>query len=96
MYTYLFRSRRQVEDAESAVLNVSMPTVNWNREFGEANISVDLSRTVRNSFDISTGPGGWFTSSVSFVGRFVLFIKGFTLEFRRKCYNGRSEQPLST
>ena len=44
-----------MEDADSAVLNVSMPTVHWNREFGESNISVDLSRTLRNSFDISTG-----------------------------------------
>lgn len=32
-----------------------MPTVNWNREFGEPNISVDLTRILRNSFDINTG-----------------------------------------
>ena len=44
-----------MENVDSAILNVSMPTVNWNREFGETNISVDLSRTIRNSFDISTG-----------------------------------------
>ena len=49
------RSRRQVENPELAVLNISMPTVNWNREFGDANISVDLTRTVRNSYDIDTG-----------------------------------------
>jgi len=32
-----------------------MPTVNWNRDFGETNISVELSRTARNSFDIDAG-----------------------------------------
>lgn len=37
------------------ISNVSMPTVSWNQEFGESNISVDLSRTVRNSFDIDAG-----------------------------------------
>lgn len=32
-----------------------MPTVTWSQKFGESNISVDVRRTLRNSFDVSTG-----------------------------------------
>jgi len=32
-----------------------MPGVNWNREFGDGNISVSLGRRLRNDFSINTG-----------------------------------------
>ena len=35
--------------------NVTMPTVSWSERFGERNISVELERTIRNSFDVTTG-----------------------------------------
>ncbi len=37
------------------VTNVTMPTVTWSQEFGETNINVDVRRSLRNSFDVSTG-----------------------------------------
>ena len=49
------RSRRQVTNSVGHVTNVTMPTVSWSRQFGETNISVDVARTLRNSFDIETG-----------------------------------------
>ena len=33
-------------------MNVTMPTVGWNRQFGDRNISVDLRRLVSNSFTL--------------------------------------------
>ena len=49
------RSRRQVQDADSVDLSVAMPSVNWNRDFGDGNISVSLNRRIRNGFGITTG-----------------------------------------
>ncbi len=37
------------------VTNITMPTVTWSQEFGETNINVDVRRSLRNSFDVSTG-----------------------------------------
>ena len=36
------------------MMNVTMPTVGWNRQFGDRNISVDLRRTLANSFILDT------------------------------------------
>ena len=49
------RSKRQLAEPDSHVTNVTMPTVTWSQQFGESNISVDVRRTLRNSFDIATG-----------------------------------------
>ena len=40
---------------EGSISNVTMPAVTWRQEFGEPNITVGVSRTLLNSFDIETG-----------------------------------------
>ena len=52
------RTRRQAPPNSTAPhhhYNTTMPAVGWNTHFGDHNISVDMSRTVYNSFGISTG-----------------------------------------
>ena len=42
-------------DGGEGVMNVTMPTVGWHRQFGGSNISADISRTMFNSFTLGTG-----------------------------------------
>lgn len=48
------RFRRDSTSSDDIIMNVTMPTVGWNQQFGDSNISVDLSRTVANSFTLDT------------------------------------------
>ena len=43
--------------SDDTVYNTTMPGVNWNLVFGDSNISVDIGRTVHNSFELHTGNG---------------------------------------
>lgn len=52
---YIHRSRRQLADNDVTISNVTMPAVTWRQEFGEPNITVGVSRTLLNSFDIDAG-----------------------------------------
>ena len=48
------RERRESGYDGDVMMNVTMPTVGWNRQFGDRNISVDLRRTLANSFILDT------------------------------------------
>ena len=48
------RFTRDSTNNDDIIINVTMPTVGWNQQFGDSNISVDLSRTVANSFTLDT------------------------------------------
>ena len=46
--------RERRDSTDDVVMNVTMPTVGWNKQFGENNVTVDLGRTLSNSFTLDT------------------------------------------